>query len=398
MFRIFYSNSDATLYEGLSTGSTLSQTNTGLDEILEIGKRLGTDGSTLLKSRTLVKFDINDVSTTISKYNIDLNACKFILQLYTTHAKNLPAEYSIDAKIVAQPWINGTGFLSSDPVISNGVQWATPMTSWSLSLKSGSSWISSSQQIQVNGSSLYVSGSGQGGSWLWQSGSGYFNTSSFNQSFFTQPGLGEQESFSYRPTDINMDVTDAIKIWLSGSGGKSIENNGFLLKFSDADEADGNVTGYINYFSRETHTIYVPKLTMYWDESAYSSSLSSADLDSYTVYTKLKPEYKDTEITRMRIYTRDKYPQKSPTNLFPIQTVKRLPETTYYAIRDAATDEYIIPYDNIYTKVSCDSTSNYIYVDMNGFMPERYYRLEFKIVDGFTEQYIDDEIYFKVVR
>jgi hypothetical protein len=35
---------------------------------------------------------------------------------------------------------------------------------------------------------------------------------------------------------------------------------------------------------------------------------------------------------------------------------------------------------------------------MNGFMPERYYRLELKIVDGFTEQYIDDEIYFKVVR
>ena len=137
---------------------------------------------------------------------------------------------------------------------------------------------------------------------------------------------------------------------------------------------------------------------MYWDESAYSSSLSSADLDSYTVYTKLKPEYKDTEITRIRIYTRDKYPQKSPTNLFPTQTVKRLPQTTYYAIRDAATDEYIIPYDTIYTKVSCDNTSNYIYIDMNGFMPERYYRLEFKIVDGFTEQYVNDEIYFKVVR
>jgi hypothetical protein len=137
---------------------------------------------------------------------------------------------------------------------------------------------------------------------------------------------------------------------------------------------------------------------MYWDNSVYSSSLSAADLESYTVYTKMKPEYKDSEIAKIRIYTRDKYPQKSPTNLFPIQSVKRLPSTTYYAIRDAATDEYIIPYDNIYTKVSCDNTSNYIYVDMNGFMPERYYRLEFKIVDGFTEQYIDDEIYFKVVR
>ena len=40
MFRIFYANKDATLYEALPTY------NTGLDEILEVGKRLGTDGST----------------------------------------------------------------------------------------------------------------------------------------------------------------------------------------------------------------------------------------------------------------------------------------------------------------------------------------------------------------
>jgi hypothetical protein len=54
--------------------------------------------------------------------------------------------------------------------------------------------------------------------------------------------------------------------------------------------------------------------------------------------------------------------------------------------------------DNIYNKVSCDGTSNFIYLDMNGFMPERYYRLELKIKDGFTEQYVNDQIYFKVVR
>jgi hypothetical protein len=35
---------------------------------------------------------------------------------------------------------------------------------------------------------------------------------------------------------------------------------------------------------------------------------------------------------------------------------------------------------------------------MNSFMPERYYQLEFKIKDGITEQYTDDQIYFKVVR
>ena len=392
MFRIFYAEKDATLYEGFDT------TNTGLDEILEIGKRLGNDGSTLLKSRALVKFDMSEVTNVISKYGVNINQAKFILQLYTTHAKNLPADFTLESRLVAQPWINGTGYLTSTPLISNGVQWAKPMASWSLDLQTGSLWISSSQQIQVAGTSLYVSGSGTGGSWLWQSGSGIFNTSSFDSSYFYQPGLDLNEPFIYRPTDIYLDVTEGIKIWISGSGGASIENNGFILKFSDENEADDTITGYINYFSRETHTIYVPKLIMYWDDFTYVSTLSAADLESYTVYTKLKPEYKDTEIIKLRIYTRDKYPQKSPTNLFPLQSVKRLPATTYYSILDAATDEVIIPYDDIYTKVSCDNTSNYIYIDMNGFMPERYYRLQFKIKDGFTEQFVDDDVYFKVVR
>jgi len=377
MFRIFYPESDATVYEGLET------TNTGLDEILEIGKRIGTDGSNWQKSRALVKFDMTEITNVVSKYSTNINSCKFVLQLYTSYAKNLPAQYTIDAQMTGQPWTNGTGYLSSNPIISNGVQWATPYASWSLDSQSGTLWISSSQQIDLGTSGIRVSGSGAGGSWLYSTGSTSFSSS---------------QAFSYQTTDLSMDVSSLILKWVSGSNSQSIANNGFLLKFSNAGEADDAVTGFIQFFSKETHTIYVPKLTMYWDDTAYSSSLSAADLESYTVFTKLKPEYKDTEIIKLRIYTRDKYPQKSPTNLFPTQTVKRLPATTYYTILDAATDETIIPYDDIYTKVSCDNTSNYIYIDMNGFMPERYYRLQIKIEDGFTEQYVDDDVYFKVVR
>lgn len=377
MFRIFYPESDATVYEGLDT------TNTGLDEILEIGKRLGTDGSALQKSRALVKFDMSEITDVVSKYNVNINSCKFVLQLYTSYAKNLPAQYSIDAKLVAQPWINGTGYLASNPIISNGVSWATPLTSWSLDAQTGDLWISSSQQIELGTSGILISGSGAGGSWLYSTGSTSFSSSN---------------AFSYQTTDLTLDVSDSIMQWVSGSNSQSIDNNGFILKFSDIDEADTNVTGFIQFFSKETHTIYVPKLTMYWDDTYYSSSLSATNLESYTVFTKLKSEYKDTEIIKLRVYTRDKYPQKSPTNLFPTQVVNRLPATTYYSVLDAATDEVIIPYDDIYTKVSCDNTSNYIYIDMNGFMPERYYRLQFKIKDGFTEQYIDDDVYFKVVR
>lgn len=371
MFRIFYASKDTTLYE------RYPDYNTGLDEILEIGKRLDAQGETLLKSRSIVKFDMTEISASLAKYSKTVNDCKFILNLYTSHAKNLPSDYTIFAKLLGQDWTNGTGYLSALTI--DGATWSGSA--------SGSAWISGSQYVNVNSSSLYISGSGAGGNYLYYSGSG--NTLS----------LIASESFSYRTTDLNLNVTDAIKIWISGSNSISIPNYGFLLQYSDSDETNSGVAGYVRFFSRETHTIYVPRLTMYFDNTTFTTgSLTAADLESYEIYTKIKPTYKDTEIAKIRIYVRDKFPRKSPTNLFPIQTVKFLPTTTYYSVSDAATDEVIIPFDDIYTKVSCDNTSNYIYIDMNGFMPERYYRLQLKIVDGFTVQYVDDQIYFKVVR
>lgn len=371
MFRIFYAKKDATLYE------VSPEYNTGLDEILEIGKRLNNDGDTLLKSRSVIKFDMDEITSTLTKYNTTIGACKFVLQLYTSHAKNLPSDYTIYTKLIAEDWINGTGQESN--LTLDGVAWNTPMT--------GAAWISSSQNIRINSSSFYASGSGAGGSWMAVSGSG------------SSLGLINSESFSHRTTDLNIDVTNSIKVWISGSNGYTIPNYGFLLQFADPDELNTAVAGFVRFFSRETHTIYVPKITMYWDNSTFTTgSLTAANIESYVIYSHIKPEYKDTEISKIRIYARDKYPQKSPTNLFPMEQVKFLPTTTYYAVYDAATDEAIIPYDNIYNKVSCDDTSNFIYIDMNSFMPERYYRIELKLVDGFTEQIVDDKIYFKVVR
>ena len=343
MFRIFYASSDATMYEA----SSLQSYNTGLDEILQVGKQLDTDGETLVKSRFVVKFDMSEIQDVLTKYSANLNSCKFVLQLFTTHAKNLPAEYTLDAKIMAQPWINGTGYENDGVATTDGIAWAEPYASWSFSPSSGSmivsgsvwtetisgsDWISTNQiisssisgsvtinytsSVNIGAPSLYISGSGAGGSWLWQSGSGVFNTSSFDSSYFYQPGLDTNEPFSYRPTDINMDVTEAVKLWISGSGGVDVENNGFLIKFSESDETNAAKTGTIRFFSRETHTIYVPRLTMYWDNSTFTTgSLSAVDLESYLTYSKTKPTYKDTEVTKIRIYARDKFPRKSPENL-----------------------------------------------------------------------------------
>jgi hypothetical protein len=391
MFKIFYTESDTTLYQGAPSS------NTGLDEILEIGKRYGTDGSTLYESRPLVKFNMPEITSALSKYSVNLSDCKFMLQLYTTDAKNLPSEYTITANVVAQPWNNGTGYFSPTNIVSNGATWTDNV--------SGSMWISSSQNIQYKSSSFRIAGSeGGGGSWVYLASGSYFNYAIFDQNYFNVQSVIDPVQVSTMPysnaTDINLDITDAVNLWISGSNvGDVIDNNGLLLRFSDADVADSNVNGYIRYFSRDTHTIYVPRLIMYWDNSTFTTgSLTRLNTDSYIVYTDIKPQYKDTEVVKIRVYARDKYPRKSPTNLSPYQTVKYLPTSSYYTVLDAATDEVIIPYDDIYNKISCDSTSNFIYIDMSGFMPERYYRLEFKLIDGITEQYITDSVHFKVIR
>ena len=75
MFRIFYATKDATLYQGATSSSALSVTNTGLDEILEVGKYLDNDGSTLLKSRCLVQFDMQEIQSALQTYSADLNNC-----------------------------------------------------------------------------------------------------------------------------------------------------------------------------------------------------------------------------------------------------------------------------------------------------------------------------------
>ena len=387
MFKIFYTDKDATLYQGLP------DTNTGIDEILEIGKRYGPDGATLYESRAMVKFNTTEIQNALTKYSVDVTDCKFMLQLYTTDAKNLPNEYTITANIVAQDWINGTGFLNSDYNIDNGTTWNRPA--------SGSTWISSSQMQQYKDTAFYISGSvGGGGSWIYELSGSFFNSAYFNQAFLSNIGSTTYDTTAWHEsTDINLDVTDAVYYWISGSGGTTIDNNGLILRYSDDDVVDNNVAGIIRYFSKDTHTIYVPKLIMYWDNSTFTTgSLTSIDTDSYIVYADVKPQYKDTEVAKIRIYARDKYPRKSPTNLAPYQSVKHLPVTAYYTVIDAATDEVIIPYDDIYNKISCDSTSNFIHIDMTGFMPERYYRLEFKIIDGITEQYVTDSVYFKVIR
>jgi hypothetical protein len=67
-------------------------------------------------------------------------------------------------------------------------------------------------------------------------------------------------------------------------------------------------------------------------------------------------------------------------------------------IRDEYTEEMVVDYDSTFTKISCDSTSNYFDLYLDGIQPERFYRLLVKTeVDG-SDIVIDNDQIFKVVR
>ena len=69
-----------------------------------------------------------------------------------------------------------------------------------------------------------------------------------------------------------------------------------------------------------------------------------------------------------------------------------------YSIIDMATGETVIPFSD-YTKLSCDSTSNYFIQWLDGFGADRVYKILFKLkYDDGQEQIFDNNFEFKVTR
>jgi hypothetical protein len=80
-------------------------------------------------------------------------------------------------------------------------------------------------------------------------------------------------------------------------------------------------------------------------------------------------------------------------------TNKALPEQSYWSILDLKTNEIVFDFDYEFTKISCDATSSFFNVYMNGLEPERYYKIVIKstLADGEIIDWNNDLI-FKVVK
>ena len=218
------------------------------------------------------------------------------------------------------------------------------------------------------------------------------------------------QSFNQKSEDVRMDVTGIVRAWLS----ESIDNEGFIVKrrgnvgntdkFSD--ENNVQRLGNFSFFSSDTNTKYPPTLEVVWDDSKWNagslSALTSANLEDSVLYMKgLRPEYKQESKVRFRVVGRERFPEKTfsttPANL----TVKTLPpSSSFYSILDAETDEVVVPYGSG-SQISCDSSGNYFNVWLDGYQPERYYKLEYRIQSGSgtdeeINQFYDEGFTFKV--
>ena len=341
--------------------------NSGRDEILEVGKTYYDNIKDI--HRTFIKFDINTISESIANGSISSSFIAY-LNFKSANAEEIPLEYTIYANAVSQSWSMGTG-TKFDNISSDGVSWK---------YRDG---INSWQKNTIAGTAVFTLGTtgsanAEGGTW--------YTASQASQ------------SFSYEPDDIRMDVTNIVKLWLSGS----IENNGFIVRHSLTNEENDTDYGVLKFFSKETNTIYEPTLELLWKDFIFNTGSllpvtgSASDGDYKIVLTTLKKEYLENTKIKIRVKGRDLYPNKSFGTIFEYDQSKYLPATTYYQLEDYRTNEVLIPFSD-YTKVSCDTTSNYFNLDLNTFAIDRTYRIKLKIVENETSTIIDERLLFEVV-
>ena len=334
--------------------------NTGLDEILEISKVYY--GNIKDVSHTLLKFDVGYISASISNNSISMSAAELILK--ETKSEEIPLEYTIYANPISGSWEMGTG-TRFDNISTQGVTWNYREGDSSLE------WLENNFATNTTASI----NNGGGGTWY----------TSYNAS----------QTFSYQTTDINMNVISLLRAFISGS----VINDGIILKYSTENESDTADYGILKFFSKETHTIYQPKIRIGWDDSVFStgSLVALTATDIKVGVTNLKKEYKVGTIAKIQIFGRELYPIKTFSDTFGYSTSKYLPTTTYYQIKDFASNDIIIPFSN-YSKVSCDSNGNYIKVNFSNWEANRVYKIEFKIDNNGSVEYFDNDTTFSLVK
>jgi hypothetical protein len=359
-------------------------------------------------TRTMLQFDLVSISQSISSNEVSSSNMKFYLDLTSCGARNLPLDYTLYAYPISQSWENGDGRFANDG--------STVGASWDYKNESADqTWhgpvTESTRKVDYLLTASYGSASWDtgGGTWHYDTPSTYTDSTHWICSSSAFPSLTSNtliasQSFSYgAQSDVSMDITQIVRAWLCGC----VPNEGLMLisSFELLTPAVNHTNGLLQFFSRDTNTIYSPRIDVRYDDSVYNTgSLApvSGSTESLINIQYLKGTYKGGSIPKIYVFSRDKYPLKTFSKSLQqnaLVTPKYLPTSSYYMIKDAESEEVLVDFDD-YSKLSCDATNgNYFKIDTTNFPQERYYKILIKVdySDG-TVDIQDTEKIFKIVR
>ena len=367
VYKIFPTQ-DTTLY------SLYPEMNTGLDEILEASLEVGNLGTPAPQaSRFLIQFDSSEITDVINN-KISGSQWQSNLKCLVANVTALNTTTTIDAFAVSQSWDMGTGRFANVPETQNGASWV-----WR-NYQGGIKWATSSFAVGSTGSySPSSSLSKGGGTWY--------------------TALSSSTTFGYyTDKDLTLNATPIVTQWYSSS----IPNNGFIVKQKDEFMDNENTQPKMKYFSIDTHTIYPPCLEFKWVDATFntgSSTLPTIQKTPLVVTIGDNPGYFFPEsINQFRVYSRPEYPDRVFATASYYTQNYYLPTASYYAIKDLDTNEYVVEFDQTYTKLSMDATSSLFTLYMDGLQPERYYKILIQTtVDGNT-LVLDNNYYFKIIN
>ena len=382
-YYFIFPEKDATLY----SHPDRTQMNSGHDEILEIVKEKGSSDQRYYPSRVLIQFKNEEIQDTISNKVgssvFNNGTTEVALKLLSSQHRNLTSVLNLEVFPLSQSWDEGTGRYSNLPSSSNGCSWLYRDNS-----TTKTEWTTSSFATATTGG-IDASGITKGGGG-WYTGSGF---------------QGSEQFLNGDSLDTNINVTSIVQKFSASLFANSIyptgiPNHGFLIKQPDSIEEDTSSSfGEMKYFSVNTHTIFPPKLIFKWDDSIHnkqSSAKQNGEL-SVSLYRN-QEEYNQNDEAIFRVHVRDKYPVRQFTSSSNFLNVGYFTTSSLYSIRDAHTEEEIIPFDSSFTKLSADNDGMFFKIFMKGLQPERYYRILFKHTNNEGTKVYDNNYHFKVVR
>ena len=359
VYKLFPSQ-DATIY------SRYPNKNTGLNEILSVSIEDAQDSGNTQVTRTLIQFSSTEIADVIDN-KVGNSIWSASLRGFIAEANGLNSDTTLEVYAITGSWNMGTGKYSYNPEYTNGVSWYNKLSSGS------GAWRTTGFPVGVTGSYSSVSG-----------GCNWYITA------YTQ-------SFSYYDNkDININVTPIVDDWFS----ESIANNGFIIKQAVEFVDDPQYNINLDYFSRDTHTIYPPQLEIKWrDYSFVTGSLTEINVfpTTITIDNNIGIFYPDSD-NIFRVNSRPEYPVRVFATASYFTQNYYLPTASYYAIKDLYTNEYVIDFDNQFTQLSVDENGSYFKLYMNGLEPERFYSILIKTTINGNTMVFDDNYYFKVIN